>query len=79
MQPSWREWIQGHLEEILTAVLAAFFTALMFRVGMGMLFSIIAGLVIAYLIRLIAVPRAAQAIKRRLPMFKSDNTNDPTL
>ncbi|PCF95486.1 hypothetical protein [Vreelandella nigrificans] len=69
MQPSWREWIQGHLEEILTAVLAAFFTALMFRVGMGMLFSIIAGLVIAYLIRLVAVPRVAQAIKRRLSMF----------
>lgn len=69
MQPSWREWIQGHLEEILTAVMAAFFTALMFRVGMGMLFSIIAGLVIAYLIRLVAVPRVAQAIKRRLSMF----------
>ncbi|AVI62214.1 hypothetical protein [Halomonas sp. GFAJ-1] len=74
MQPSWREWIQGHLEEILTAVLAAFFTALMFRVGMGMLFSIIAGLVVAYLIRLVAVPKAAQAIKRRIPMF-----NDTTL
>lgn len=67
MQPSWREWIQGHLEEIMTAVMAAFFTALMFRVGMGMLFSIIAGLVIAYVIRLVAVPKAAQAVKRRLP------------
>lgn len=77
MQPSWREWIQGHLEEILTAVLAAFFTALMFRVGMGMLFSIIAGLVVAYLIRLVAVPKAAQAIKRRIPMF--NDTNDTTL
>lgn len=77
MQPSWREWIQGHLEEILTAVLAAFFTALMFRVGMGMLFSIIAGLVVAYLIRLVAVPKAAQAIKRRIPIF--NDTNDTTL
>lgn len=77
MQPSWREWIQGHLEEILTAVLAAFFTALMFRVGMGMLFSIVAGLVVAYLIRLVAVPKAAQAIKRRIPMF--NDTNDTTL
>ncbi|MFC7368636.1 MULTISPECIES: hypothetical protein [Vreelandella] len=73
MQPSWREWIQGHVEEILTAVLAAFFTALMFRVGMGMLFSIIGGLVIAYVIRLVAVPKAAQAIKRRLPGFNDAN------
>ncbi len=72
MQPGWREWIQGHLEEIITAVMAAFFTALMFRVGLGMLFSIVVGLILAYVIRLIAVPKAAQALKRRLPWSDQD-------
>ncbi|WP_416139605.1 hypothetical protein ACM26W_04170 [Halomonas sp. HK25] len=76
MNPSHKAWIQGHLEEIFTAILAAFFTALMFRVGLGMLFSIICGLAIAYLIRLVAVPRAAQALKRRLPWL--DESRDAT-
>ena len=69
MKPSHKAWIQGHLEEIATAVLTAFFTALMFRVGQGMLFSIVSGLVLAYLVRLVAVPKAVQALKRRLPWF----------
>ena len=76
MKPTHKAWIQGHLEEIFTAILTAFFTALMFRVGQGMLFSIISGLAIAYLIRLVAVPRAVQALKRRLPWF--DETRDTT-
>ncbi|MFC2991124.1 MULTISPECIES: hypothetical protein [Halomonas] len=76
MKPSYRAWIQGHLEEIFTAILAAFFTALMFRVGLGMLFSIISGLVIAYLIRLVAVPWAVRALKRRLPWL--DEAQDAT-
>ncbi|MFO8045447.1 MAG: hypothetical protein R6U30_06195 [Halomonas sp.] len=76
MKPTHRAWIQGHLEEIVTAILAAFFTALMFRVGLGMLFSIISGLVIAYLIRLVVVPWAVRALKRRLPWL--DETQDAT-
>lgn len=78
MKPSHKAWIQGHLEEIFTAVLTAFFTALMFRLGQGMLFSIIGGLAIAYLIRLVAVPRAVRALKRRLPWLdESRNASTP--
>jgi hypothetical protein len=78
MQPTYKAWIQGHLEEIFTAILTAFFTALMFRVGQSMLFSIISGLAIAYLIRLVAVPRAARALKRRLPWLdESRNATTP--
>jgi hypothetical protein len=62
-----KEWIIGHLEEISTAVLTAFFTALMFRVGLGMLFSIIAGLALAYLIRLFALRMLLEAIRSRIP------------
>lgn len=69
METNYKSWIQTHLEEIVTAVLAAFFTALMFRVGVGMLFAIIFGLIIAYSIRLLAVPKLVQAIKQRLPWF----------
>lgn len=69
MKLSHKIWIQGHLEEIFTAILTAFFTALMFRVGQGMIVSIIIGLALAYLVRLVAVPRAVQALKRRIPWF----------
>ncbi|EWG98979.1 hypothetical protein [Halomonas sp. BC04] len=65
-----REWIQGHLEEIVTAVLTAFFTALMFRVGLGMLFSIVTGLALAYGIRLIAMRRLVASIRRRIPWLR---------
>ncbi|QTF93469.1 hypothetical protein [Halomonas sp. BM-2019] len=77
MKPSHKAWIQGHLEEIVTAILTAFFTALMFRVGQSMLFSIISGLAIAYLIRLVAVPKAVRALKRRLPWF--DESGDAAM
>ncbi|MDR5893563.1 MULTISPECIES: hypothetical protein [Halomonas] len=76
MKPSHKAWIQGHLEEIFTAVLTAFFTALMFRVGQGMLFSIVSGLALAYLVRLVAVPRAVRAIKRRLPWFDDARSDE---
>jgi hypothetical protein len=75
MKPSYKAWIQDHLEEVFTAILTAFFTALMFRLGQGMLFSIIIGLVLAYLVRLVAVPRAVRALKRRLPWF--DEPGEP--
>ena len=69
MEPNNKRWIQTHLEEIVTAILTAFFTALMFRVGMGMLLAIIGGLAIAYSIRFIAVPRLVKTIKQTLPWF----------
>jgi hypothetical protein len=74
MEANYKTWIQIHLEEIFTAILTAFFTALMFRVGMGMFLSIIGGLAIAYVIRLIAIPKVAQEVKRRLPWF--DDSKD---
>ncbi len=78
MKPTHRAWIQGHLEEIVTAILTAFFTALMFRVGLGMLFSIISGLVIAYAIRLVAVPWGVRVLKRRLPWLdEARDLNEP--
>ncbi|MCE9665622.1 hypothetical protein LY622_19555 [Halomonas sp. M5N1S17] len=69
-----REWVQGHLEEIFTAVLTAFFTALMFRVGLGMLFSIVTGLALAYGVRLIAMRRAVSAVRRRVPWLREPTT-----
>ncbi|WP_417582026.1 hypothetical protein [Nitrincola sp.] len=74
MEQRYKHWIPTHLEEIFTAILTAFFTALMFRVGMGMFLSIIGGLVIAYMIRLVAVPKAVRKIKQRLSW--SDESKD---
>ncbi|HDZ09795.1 hypothetical protein [Pseudohongiella sp.] len=64
-QQSWL-WIKDHLEEIATAGMTAFFTALMFRVGLGMLFSIVMGLVLAYSIRILLLKTVRQSIFRRL-------------
>ncbi|MCH8552681.1 MAG: hypothetical protein LAT62_12145 [Natronospirillum sp.] len=61
-----RDWLVNHLVEISTAVMAAFFTALMFRVGISMLFAIIMGLVLAYSIRLFGAAKALNAIKAKL-------------
>ena len=72
IKPEQREWIKGHLEEIATAVMTAFFTALMFRVGLGMLFSIVMGLALAYVIRLFALKKALEAITRRLPWLRQE-------
>lgn len=63
---SWRDWIVNHLVEISTCVMTAFFTALMFRVGISMLFAIIFGLIIAYAIRLFGAAKALNAIKAKL-------------
>lgn len=69
MESNNKRWIQTHLEEIVTAILTAFFTALMFRVGMGMFLAIIGGLAIAYSIRFVAVPKLVNMIKHSLPWF----------
>ncbi|MCG6657572.1 hypothetical protein HOP52_07325 [Halomonas campisalis] len=68
-----KEWMKGHLEEIATAVMTAFFTALMFRVGLGMLFSIVMGLALAYVIRLFALKKALEAIVRRVPWLRQQD------
>lgn len=65
-----RDWIVNHLVEISTAVMAAFFTALMFRVGISMLFAIIAGLALAYSIRMFGAAKALNAIKSKLISVK---------
>ena len=61
-----RDWVVNHLVEISTSVMAAFFTALMFRVGISMLFAIIMGLVLAYAIRLFGAAKALNALKAKL-------------
>jgi hypothetical protein len=61
-----RLWVKNHLAEIATAGMTAFFTALMFRVGLGMLFSIVTGLVLAYSIRILLLKAVWQAIFRSL-------------
>lgn len=63
---SYKTWIKTHVEEIFTAALTAFFTALMFRVGLGMLFSILMGLVCTYSVRLILIRRLLEGLSRRL-------------
>lgn len=61
-----RDWVVNHLVEISTSVMAAFFTALMFRVGISMLFAIIMGLILAYAIRLFGAAKALNAVKAKL-------------
>ena len=61
-----RDWVVNHLVEISTSVMAAFFTALMFRVGISMLFAIIMGLILAYAIRLFGAAKALNAFKAKL-------------
>lgn len=59
-------WLKEHVEEIFTAALTAFFTALMFRVGLGMLFSILAGLVCTYTVRLVLIRKLLASLSERL-------------
>lgn len=59
-------WLKEHVEEIFTAALTAFFTALMFRVGLGMLFSILAGLVCTYTVRLVLFRKLLASLSERL-------------
>ncbi|TGG93509.1 hypothetical protein E4656_10720 [Natronospirillum operosum] len=63
---STRDWIVNHLVEISTCIMAAFFTALMFRVGISMFFAIIFGLAIAYAIRLFGAAKLLNTIKAKL-------------
>ncbi len=65
-KPDYKTWLKTHVEEIFTAALTAFFTALMFRVGLGMLFSILAGLVCTYTVRLVLIRRLLESVSRRL-------------
>lgn len=60
------DWLKTHVEEVFTAVLTAFFTALMFRVGLGMLFSIVVGLALAYLVRLVLLRKVVEALSARI-------------
>lgn len=60
------KWLKEHVEEIFTAALTAFFTALMFRVGLGMLFSILAGLICTYTVRLILIRKLLASLSERL-------------
>lgn len=61
-----RDWIVNHLVEISTCIMTAFFTALMFRVGISMLFAIIFGLAIAYAIRLFGAAKVLNMLKEKL-------------
>lgn len=62
----YKSWLKTHVEEIFTAALTAFFTALMFRVGLGMLFSILAGLICTYTVRLVLIRRVLESLSQRL-------------
>ncbi len=57
--------MQAQATEIGTAILTAFFTALMFRLGVSMFFAIVWGLVIAYVIRFVALRKFVDAISKR--------------
>jgi hypothetical protein len=59
-------WLKEHVEEIFTAAMTAFFTALMFRVGLGMLFSILAGLVCTYTVRLVLIRKLLASVSQKL-------------
>jgi len=74
-KPDYGTWLKTHVEEIFTAALTAFFTALMFRVGLGMLFSILAGLVCTYTVRLVLIRRMLESVSQRLA---GDSGNDRT-
>lgn len=57
--------IQTQATEVGTAVLTAFFTALMFRVGIGMFWAIVWGLVIAYVLRFVALKKLVDIVSKR--------------
>lgn len=57
--------VRTQATEVGTAVLTAFFTALMFRVGIGMFWAIVWGLVIAYVIRLVALKKLVDYVGNR--------------
>ncbi|MEX1197163.1 MAG: hypothetical protein WEB57_04800 [Pseudohongiellaceae bacterium] len=65
-KPDFTTWLKEHVEEIFTAALTAFFTALMFRVGLGMLFSILAGLACTYTVRLVLIRKMLASLSERV-------------
>lgn len=60
------DWVRSHLTEIATATLTGFFTALMFRMGLRMYFSIVMGLALAYIVRIIFSRQVRGAIMARV-------------
>lgn len=73
LKQKYTDWIKDHLEEMFTAALTAFFTALMFRLGMTMMVSIVTGLVLAYAVRLILVKMLVDALRRKLDRNRSED------
>lgn len=65
-KPDYTTWLKEHVEEIFTAALTAFFTALMFRVGLGMVFSILTGLICTYIVRLVLIRKLLASLSERL-------------
>jgi len=60
-----RSRIQVQATEVGTAVMTAFFTALMFRLNVSMFVAIVCGLVIAYLIRFVALRKLVEVVSKR--------------